>query len=171
MKRKTFKTFVGMLLSACFMFSGTLAAFAQESELTPFALNSVTVGAYYQMGTYLDEPILWRCIAYDDKGPLMLSDRILAIKPFDAGGTNTSGSHNRGSFGYDAVGYYRQKYGSNYWGDSNIKDWLNSDADAGNVVWSCGNSPDAEHCWNNYLPPNQFIAEHIKIKKISGLGI
>lgn len=103
--------------------------------------KTVCVGDYFQMGTYYDEPILWRCIKIDENGPLMLSHNILCLKPFDAAGENTSGSHGRGH----NEGSERRQYGSNYWGDSNIRDWLNSDASAGNVVWSCGNPPDEEH--------------------------
>ena len=47
------------------------------------------------MGTYYDDPILWRCIAYDENGPLILSDKILCMKAFDAAGDNEKGSHKR----------------------------------------------------------------------------
>ncbi len=116
------------------------------NAIETFPVYNINVGDYLQMGSYCGEPILWRCIKIDENGPLMLSDKILCIKPFDASGTNISGSHGRGS----GNGGYRQSYGSNYWGDSNIRDWLNSDADAGNVVWSCGNPPDKMHVWNGY---------------------
>ena len=118
------------------------------------AAINIKLGDYVQMGTYYGKPILWRCVAfekikgYDDNGnpiidstdtvteykegylPLMLSDKILCIKPFDANGSNISGSHGRGY----SQGYYRQRYGSDYWADSNMRCWLNSTASAGNVV-------------------------------------
>ncbi len=126
----------------------------------------IKLGDYVQMGTYdtdgdgTAEPILWRCVAfekiscYDDKGnpitdstdtvteyedgylPLMLADKSICNKEFDAAGIVTTGSHGR-----DNANSSRQKYGSNYWGDSNIRDWLNSSESAGNVKWTCGNSP------------------------------
>lgn len=143
---------------------------------TPVTVSAAVlqVGEYLQMGTYYDEPILWRCTAYykitgyDDNGnpivdamekstepkdgylPLMVSDKILCLKPFDAAGENTSGSHGRGYVNDNTAGYWRRQRGSNYWGDSNIRDWLNSDASAGNVVWSCGNPPDKDHVYNGY---------------------
>ena len=125
-----------------------LSISAKEGDT--FSVNGKTlkVGDYFEMGTYFDEPILWRCIAYDENGPLMLSDKILCMKAFDASGNSESGSHGRA---LDS-GNIRKTNGSNYWGDSNLKDWLNSDADAGNVVWSCGNPPDAEHLFNGYMP-------------------
>lgn len=104
----------------------------------------ISIGQYVQMGTYYGEPILWRCVAKDENGPLMLSDKILCIKAFDAkGGANTAtGSHSRSSG--------RQSYGSNYWADSNMRSWLNSTASAGNVQWLCGNPPIKDKLWNGY---------------------
>ena len=140
------------------------------------AAINIKLGDYVQMGTYYGKPILWRCVAfekikgYDDNGnpiidstdtvteykegylPLMLSDKILCIKPFDANGSNISGSHGRGY----SQGYYRQRYGSDYWADSNMRCWLNSTASAGNVVWTCGNPPDEAHVWNGY---NEYADE------------
>ena len=104
----------------------------------------------------------------DENGPLMLSDKILCIKAFDAIGTDTTGSHGRG---YDG-GSDRKKYGSNYWGDSNIRCWLNSTASAGNVVWTCGNPPVSDKVWNQaqyyaheagFL--NQFTKNELKLIK------
>ncbi|MDO5396641.1 MAG: DUF6273 domain-containing protein [bacterium] len=113
---------------------------------------SIQIGQYVQMGTYYGEPILWRCVDIDENGPLMLSDKIICIKPFDAEGDNTSGSHGRG---YDD-GCYRKQYGSNYWADSNMRCWLNSTASAGNVEWTCGNPPTEDKVWNGY---NEYADE------------
>lgn len=103
---------------------------------------SINIGEYVQMGTYYGQPILWRCVDIDENGPLMLSDKILCIKAYDAGGSDTSGSHGREPG--------RESYGSNYWADSNIRSWLNSTASAGNVEWMCGNPPVAEELWGGY---------------------
>ncbi|MCK9479499.1 MAG: DUF6273 domain-containing protein [Firmicutes bacterium] len=110
---------------------------------------SIQVGDYLVMGKYYDELILWRCVDIDEKGPLMLSDKILCLKMFDAGGDNASSSHGRIMF---KDKYYRKTNGSNYWKDSNLRSWLNSTADAGNVVWLCGNPPTAENGYNDYNP-------------------
>lgn len=103
---------------------------------------SINIGEYVQMGTYYGQPILWRCVDIDENGPLMLSDKILCIKAYDAGGSDTSGSHGREPG--------RESYGSNYWADSNIRSWLNSTASAGNVEWLCGNPPVADELYNVY---------------------
>lgn len=100
------------------------------------AETSVQLGDYIQLGRYDGEPILWRCVSVDENGPLMLSDRVLCDSmPYDAqtSENSVSGSHRRSS--------YRSKYGSNHWRDSDMRSWLNSDADAGQVKWLCGNPP------------------------------
>lgn len=77
-------------------------------------------GDYLTLGTYLGEPIVWRCVDIDENGPLMLSDKILCLKAFDAMGENAQ---------YHTDGWIfpvRKPYGSNCWSDSNLRQWLNS---------------------------------------------
>ncbi len=168
--KETFKRNIGTIMAVIMTFSSTcISVYASdipkdepileetvsdteisENAIETYPENSINVGDYFQMGTYCNEPILWRCIKIDENGPLMLSDKILCVKPFDAAGVSRIGSHSRGIIKGVTSGYYRREYGSNYWGDSNIRDWLNSDASAGNVVWSCGNPPDKDHVWNGY---------------------
>ena len=96
----------------------------------------VQLGNYIQLGRYDGEPILWRCVSVDENGPLMLSDKVLCDSmPYDAqtSENSASGSHRRSG--------YRSKYGSNHWRDSDMRSWLNSDAEAGQVKWLCGNPP------------------------------
>jgi len=117
----------------------------------------IQLGDYVQMGTYYGEPILWRCVAfekisgYDDKGnpiidstdtvtkykegylPLMLSDKIISIKPFDARGINQSNSNSHSRRETNSP--------SNYWCDSNIRSWLNSEEKSNQVKWLCNNAP------------------------------
>lgn len=46
---------------------------------------TIEIGDYIQMGTYGGVPIVWRCVAKDNNGPLMLSDRVLCdYMPYDA---------------------------------------------------------------------------------------
>jgi len=100
------------------------------------AETGVQLGDYIQLGRYDGEPILWRCVSVDKNGPLMLSDKVLCDSmPYDAQTSENSanGSHRRSS--------NRSKYGSNHWRDSDMRSWLNSDADAGQVEWLCGNPP------------------------------
>ncbi len=104
----------------------------------PYSMQPVGVGDYVQMGTYYGKPIIWRCVDIDENGPLMLSDKILAIKAYDAAGPGTeTNSH--------GVNRNRLKMGSSYWKESNMRSWLNSEADAGEVEWLCGNPSDADH--------------------------
>ena len=100
---------------------------------------TIEIGDYIQMGTYDGTPIVWRCVAKDDNGPLMLSDKVLCDSmPYDAKTNKNAetGSHRRNS--------WRGKYGSNHWRDSNIRSWLNSNEEAGKVKWLCGNPPTSE---------------------------
>ena len=100
----------------------------------------IQIGDYIRLGTYNGEAIVWRCVAKDNNGPLMLSDKVLEDSmPYDAttGANARTGSHRRNS--------WRSKHGSNHWRDSNMRSWLNSDAEAGAVDWLCGNRPDADH--------------------------
>ena len=113
--------------------------------------DGIEIGEYVKMGTYYDKPILWRCVDIDENGPLMLSDKIICIKPFDArNSANTStGSHSRAG---------RTLWGSNYWADSNMRSWLNSDSGAGEVEWLCGNPPDSAHVsYNAYDEESGFL--------------
>lgn len=111
--------------------------------------NTVKIGDYVQMGTYYGEPIIWRCVDIDENGPLMLSDKIISVKPMDAVGENNTvtGSHSRN--GSRCVGT-NTSWGSGYWADSNMRSWLNSDAEAGKVEWLCGNPPDKAHVDRGY---------------------
>ena len=95
---------------------------AKDHEISTISGTEINIGDYIVLGTYLTEPIVWRCVAIDDNGPLMLSDRILCLKAFDANGTSAT-------YHGDGWGYIRKNYGSNCWSDSSIRQWLNS-ADA-----------------------------------------
>jgi hypothetical protein len=110
------------------------------------AAATINIGDYVQMGKYYNEPILWRCVDIDENGPLMLADRILTIKPFDAKGTHT---YLDGTPQADTENL-RREYGSNLWETSNMRSWLNSTATAGNVTWHGGNPPTASVLWNGY---------------------
>ena len=135
MKQKPHSRAVVMLLAVLLMIS-LLPQPVQAAGTRP----EIQIGDYIRLGTYEGAPIVWRCVAKDANGPLMLSDRVLEDSmPYDAttGANASTGSHRRNS--------WRSKHGSNHWRDSNMRSWLNSDAEAGAVDWLCGNPPDAEH--------------------------
>ena len=99
------------------------------------AKQNINIGDYVQLGTYGGQNILWRCVDIDENGPLMLSDTVIDSFAYDAKTSDNSKtlSHGRNSF--------RAKYGSNHWRDSNLRSWLNTSANAGEVTWLCGNAP------------------------------
>jgi len=107
--------------------------------------SAENIGTYYQMGTLYDEPIVWRCVDEDENGSLLLADEILTLRPFDAKGTHDNDYR-----------FLRKNFGSNRWENSNLRDWLNSDAPAGEVQWSCGNAPSEGNVWGGY---NEYDTE------------
>ena len=111
---------------------------ADESKTT-----QVELGQYISLGKYNGKDVIWRCVDVDDKGSLMLADYIIDTLPYDAmtNDNSRSKSHSRN--------YKRDTYGSNYWKDSNMRSWLNSAADAGEVKWLCGNPPRAGYVDGN----------------------
>ena len=131
MKNKQINRTLSLLLSVVMVLS--LCPLIAKAEGTK---PNIKIGDYIKLGTYENEPILWRC---DDNGPLMLMDKVLGSMPYDAKTSENSAtrSHSRNSF--------RSSYGSNHWRDSNMRSWLNSDADAGKVDWLCGNPPKSDY--------------------------
>lgn len=117
------------------LFAVMVVSLLPMSASAEFKIN---IGDYIRMGTYDGESVLWRCVAVDDNGPLMLSDRVLCeYLPYDARTSENSatGSHRRNT--------YRSKYGSNHWRDSNMRSWLNSEEKT--VNWLCGNPPKSDY--------------------------
>ena len=116
-------------------------------------------GDCIQLGKYGGQPILWRYVLDDENGKLFLSDNVLCRKPYDKVGElyrsyengfwgvseetgetvnpATGEKFTEKEIGSHARGVYARLCdvcaGSNYWGDSNIRSWLNSSADAGQV--------------------------------------
>ena len=106
-----------------------------KTEKGTGATTQVELGNYISLGKYNGKAVIWRCISIDEKGALMLADNVIDTLPYDAktNDNNLSKSHSRN--------YNRDKHGSNYWKDSNMRSWLNSTAVAGEVKWLCGNPP------------------------------
>lgn len=158
MKRKLIS-----LMTTVTMLMSLISAMPLTASAADVSASSIKLGDYVTMGEYNGEKLLWRCVAFEkamrqangsvvidstqtntkyqavgenegDVGylPLMFADAIIGKKAFDADGGKTTGSHGRGKG--------RTDRGSSYWGDSNIRDWLNS-ADT-TVSYSCGNAPE-----------------------------
>ncbi len=134
MNKKIFAMLLGVI---CTMNSHIVFA-AQNTE--------VTEGSYIQLGRYMGEPIIWRCISTDDEnGTLMVSDKILCFKAANAGENRTDGTQS-------------ELYGSNFWEESTIRIWLNSTETAGDVKWT-KYPPDKEHLGINGFDGNYPYAD------------
>ena len=72
-------------------------------------IKEMQMGDYFILGKYNDEPIVWRYVADDQNGKLIVSDKILCFKPF---GKN------------------------NFWEESYIRRWLNSTKSEGEEIWN-----------------------------------
>jgi len=110
------------------------------------------VGEYVRFGKYYNDTIIWRIIKKNsDNSAMLLSEKILCIKPFDAKGDLSDG---RGSMGGPGS---RITKGSNYWASSNIREWLNSSATS--VSYS-SNPPKPEYTMsglNSYADEPGFL--------------
>jgi hypothetical protein len=104
----------------------------KTSEETKKQENHLKIGDYVYFGRYKNQSILWRVINLDDNNnPLLWSEYILCQKAFDAAESGSSGQTGSNPYTDDTD---RQKYGSNKWENSNIREWLNSDKE--NVEWT-----------------------------------
>ena len=142
------------------------------------ASSNFAVGDYVQFGRYYGEPILWRVIALEDGKPLLFSDRILTLKAFSSTGDIENQElrlvieerlvrRQRGDdVEMDTVDIEnpagpradsnRNLYGSNYWKDSTLRHWLNSDKEAGQVFNDYSyNAPSADRLRNGHNPYDQ----------------
>lgn len=113
-------------------------------------------GSYIQLGTYNDEPILWKCVSTDDEnGKLIISDRILCYKAYDS-------SRSVEKYGSN------YKYGDGYWTDSNIRTWLNSKENGGNIEWPGENPPNVNVAYdqeNGFLHSSNFSETELSVMK------
>lgn len=125
---------------------------------------SVTEGDYLVMGNIYGNDIVWRCVDINENGPLMLSEKILNFRAYDA-----SGEHGGGQ---------RNTYGSNSWINSNLRYWLNSNEPEGEKEWPCGNKPNSDNTGraNGYSNEKGFLTsfspeelQHIKTVSIRTL--
>ncbi len=118
----------------------------ERERLTVYGANaSVTEGDYITMGTLYGNEILWRCVDVNENGALMLSEKILGFRAYDA-----AGSHGNSK---------RDANGSNNWALSNLRYWLNSSDPEGEKAWPCGNKPNSEKTGgaNGYANEQGFL--------------
>lgn len=105
-----------------------------------FAANELQLGEYISLGSYNGNELIWRYVGSDENGKLMLSDKMVCYKAFDAAGEHRNSAKSRSS------------YGSNLWSESNIRCWLNSETEQ--VDFICGIEPSSENVWMGNYPYN-----------------
>ena len=136
--------------------------FGMEAEAANVGIN---IGDYIELGTYNGEAILWRCVDIDENGPLMLSDKILCLKAYDACGNNAE-------YHSDGWGYIRKERGSNCWSDSNLRQWLNSNDLTVEYTHCPPNENNVLGGYNEYADEAGFLvnfssAEQLMIKSVT----
>lgn len=108
--------------------------------------NLIQDGTYIQIGSYNNDPILWRCVSTkddDENGKLIISDKILCYKCFDS----------------RRIGTDYKNTGCGYWEQSNLRAWLNSKEAGENIVWPGNNTPNTENAVRNpYDKENGFLS-------------
>lgn len=101
---------VSDIKTKCFTASEKISAEIKEKTVM------LCEGDYVLFGRYLGEPILWRVVETDGK-VLIVSEKILCFKAFDACGKNGNFHTSRESV----------LFGSGKWEESTLNQWLNSD--------------------------------------------
>jgi hypothetical protein len=109
-----------------------------KSDLNDHKQTTLKIGDYVNFGRYDGEPVEWRVININRYGnPLLLSAKIISIKPFDAaeGGIYNQRSTGRKIDDFMAFSELIARFpmdelrlmkGNNSWGASNLREWLNS---------------------------------------------
>lgn len=108
-------------------------------------LASLPVGTLVKdpNSTFLGEPVIWKIAdvnheGYPSNSVTLISDKILAMRAFDTMEPNNSDSD-------------RATAGNNRYSVSNIRQWLNSDAEAGqwySAQHSADTPPSSSYAWN-----------------------
>lgn len=130
---------------------------------TKVEIPEIEIGDYFEFGTYNDAPILWRVINVEENGDFLLfSDKIIDIKPFDAAGEY--------HIDQSTTLINREIGGSGNWEYSNIRQWLNSDGNIGDIKW-LQNRPSNDNVFCGFSPYDMeagFLAtEHFKINDLN----
>lgn len=99
------------------------------------------IGDYILFGKYNNERILWRVINIDEAGsPLLFMENVITIKSYDSVGAVHKNPD-------------RSKFGSNYWENSNIHQWLNAE----NQISKWIQNPPSK--WNVFESSNSYDKE------------
>ena len=117
---------------------------------------NLNLGDYVSFGRYLGEDILWRVIDLEGGCPILWSDKILCLKPFDAAESGlASVMHKRSK----RISDIRQRNGSNAWEKSNLREWLNSAESTIDYATIAPNDDAVFLGFNSYENESGFLAE------------
>lgn len=103
---------IGVFLLCFVALLGAADSYVVFAAEVAVSVQDLQIGDYFTLGEYNGEPIVWQYAADDENGKLIVSDKILCIKPF---GDN--------------------KDNRNFWKESFIRMWLNSDVAEDEVDW------------------------------------
>ena len=111
--------------------------FPKDGNGSSVSVASFIPGDYIQLGQYANVPIVWRFVGIDENGMLLLSDRTLCDKRFGL---------------------------SNFWAESALRKWLNSDVPEGKENWIRFKEGDRAFDWRGkeynsekgFLHPDNF---------------
>lgn len=108
---------IGVFLLCFVMLLGAAGSSVVVAAEEAVSVQDLQIGDYFTLGEYNSEPIVWRYAADDDNGKLIVSDKILCIKP--------------------PGNIYKSTLleNKNFWQDSYIREWLNSTASEGEKDW------------------------------------
>ncbi len=120
--------------------------------------SNFQLGDIVTFGKYKNTPLEWKVIHLDNNGnPLLFADKIYDVKAFDARGAYHPG---------DDYSSSRFKSGSNYYPDSNLRQWLNSSSPntGADVIDWIQNDPSPQNMpfgqpWNAYHTEKGFLAD------------
>ncbi|WP_010250832.1 DUF6273 domain-containing protein [Acetivibrio cellulolyticus] len=143
---------VMILLCGVFMYNAVIGKRNLEKDLnsskaTDHIKNSFKIGNYILFGKYNNERILWRVINIDEAGsPLLFMENVITIKSYDSRG---AAHKNRD----------RVKFGSNYWENSNIHQWLNAENEISQWIQNPPSNENVFEGSNSYDKEPGFLCD------------
>ena len=113
-----------------------------DIDFSSLSLNDTFFLGKYQVGSETPWDIEWEIVHQESDYQIAMAKQIIDLRCFDAMESSNSDTS-------------RQSRGNNNWQYSNIEQWLNSDASAGNwysAQHSADAPPSSSNVWNNYNP-------------------
>jgi hypothetical protein len=89
--------------------------------------ETVKIGDFVRLGRYDGKDIIWQAVYKDDGDVTVISDEIVCSRPFDVADEVDNVSDEGDNTSTETINIDRQIYGSNNWGASDLRKWLNND--------------------------------------------